>query len=283
MKIDVYQEVTNQIIEQMETLGNDWMMPFTHRSGMPQNATTKAYYQGINVLLLGMFSAFSSNEWASYKQWQSKGAQVIKGSKGTRIIFFKMLESKKKKGDFFPMIRYSTVFNAEQVEGYTPKAEAPEVDLTTRLAAVDAYVSNTLADIREGDRAFYRPSTDSIDMPARSQFLANDTGTATEHYYAVLLHELTHWTGAKTRLDRLDDRSREGYAFEELIAELGSAFNCRKLGIDCEVREDHAQYLASWLKALKGDKKFIFKASTRAQKAVEFLDGLQPADISMAA
>ncbi len=112
-------------------------------------------------------------------------------------------------------------------------------------------------------------------MPDRSAFTGNQDGTPTEHYYSTLFHEVTHWTGHKSRLDRLSDRSREGYAFEELIAELGAAYQCRIFGIDLEPRADHAKYLGGWLKALKDDKRFIFKAAAAAQKAIGFCDSLQ--------
>lgn len=293
MKKDVYQEVTDKIIAQMESLQGGWIKPFTASAGggMPQNASTKAYYQGINILMLGMFNTYSSNEWASYKQWQGKGAQVRKGEKGTPIVFFKMLEKKKKgangQAEFFPLIRYSSVFNAEQVDGYEPAkpADDEQLDLTERLALVDSYIAATQATIVGGNRgACYVPSMDHIEMPERSAFLDTECGTATEHFYSVELHELTHWTGHKDRLNRLDDRSKHGYAFEELIAELGASFQCVRLGINSEPREDHARYLASWIKALKSDKKFIFQAAAKAQKAVEFMDALQPAvDVQEAA
>ena len=190
-------------------------------------------------------------------------------------MFFKMLENKKKAGEFFPMIRYSTVFNADQVEGYTPAAQAEAVDLTERLSRVDEYVSHINARIEQGAPC-YIPALDTVNMPDRSAFMDNEEGTATEHYYSTLFHELGHWTGHKTRLDRLDVKNKHGYAFEELIAELSAAFQCRKHGIDSEPRADHAQYLSGWLKALKDDKKFIFQASAKAQKVVEFLDAKQP-------
>ena len=277
MKHDIHQEITDRIIEQMETCGRDWIKPFTASHHMPVNASTHNQYNGINVLLLGMFSPYSSTEWASYKQWQGKGANVKKGEKGTRIVFFKMLE-KESKGEVtkFPMMRYSTVFNAEQVEGYISAQPVDAIDTTEALANVDEYVKYSGATIDAGNIAAYWPDLDRITMPERSAFIDTPTGTSTEHYYSVLLHELTHWTGHKNREDRLTDKSKEGYAFEELVAELGAAYQCVELGIDSEPREDHAQYLASWLRALKGDKKFIFKAAARAQKAVNYIKALQP-------
>ena len=165
------------------------------------------------------------------------------------------------------------VFNADQVDGYESNTvDLP--DLTERLAHCDAYIDALNIKFGHGSPC-YIPSQDTICMPERNAFTGNADGTPTEHYYSCLFHEVTHWTGHKSRLDRLADRSREGYAFEELIAELGAAYQCRIFGIDLETRADHAKYLSGWLTALKNDKKFIFKAAASAQKAIEFCDSLQ--------
>ncbi len=276
MNVDIYQDVTNRILEAMEAGDTNWLKPFTASSGMPANAVTRNEYHGINVLLLGLLNPFQSSEWASYKQWQAKGANVQKGQKGTRIVFFKQLEKENKdtgKIDRIPLLRYSTVFNADQVDGYKSNAiNLP--DLTQRLAHCDAYIDSLNIVFGTGSPC-YIPSQDSICMPSRCSFTGNQDGTPTEHYYSTLFHEVTHWTGHTSRLDRLSDRSREGYAFEELIAELGAAYQCRIFGIDLEPRADHAKYLGGWLKALKNDKRFIFKAAAAAQKAIGFCDSLQ--------
>jgi antirestriction protein ArdC len=276
MNVDIYQDVTNRILEAMEAGETNWLKPFTASSGMPANAVTRNDYHGINVLLLGLLNPFQSSEWASYKQWQEKGANVQKGQKGTRIVFFKQLEKENKdtgKIDRIPLLRYSTVFNADQVDGYESNTiHLP--DLTQRLAHCDNYIESLNIVFGNGSPC-YIPSQDTICMPSRCSFTGNQDGTPTEHYYSTLFHEVTHWTGHSSRLDRLSDRSREGYAFEELIAELGAAYQCRIFGIDLEPRADHAKYLGGWLKALKNDKRFIFKAAAAAQKAIGFCDSLQ--------
>ena len=276
MNVDIYQDVTNRILEAMEAGETNWLKPFTASSGMPANAVTRNEYHGINVLLLGLLNPFQSSEWASYKQWQEKGANVQKGQKGTRIVFFKQLEKENKdtgKIDRIPLLRYSTVFNADQVDGYESNTiHLP--DLTQRLAHCDNYIESLNIVFGNGSPC-YIPSQDTICMPLRCSFTGNQDGTPTEHYYSTMFHEVTHWTGHSSRLDRLSDRSREGYAFEELIAELGAAYQCRIFGIDLEPRADHAKYLGGWLKALKNDKKFIFKAAAAAQKAIGFCDSLQ--------
>lgn len=293
-KPNAYEVITAQIVEAIEAGALTFTMPWNSKgraSGLPFNASTGNAYNGINILRLWVgesANGFSTNAWASYKQWQAKGCQVRKGEKGTPIVFFKPLEIERKGADggpekaTIPLIRLSTVFNADQVEGYaSPAALDTEEDKTARLRAADLFVGNAGADIRHGgDAAFYRPSADYIQMPNRSQFIGTDTSTATEAYYSTLLHELTHWTGNKRRLDRLEFKNSfgsEGYAFEELVAELGAAFLCQSLGVTVTPRQDHAAYIQSWLKVLKNDSRAIFKAAAQAQKAADYLHGLQAA------
>ncbi|WP_052692097.1 zincin-like metallopeptidase domain-containing protein [Teredinibacter purpureus] len=146
-----------------------------------------------------------------------------------------------------------------------------------RIAEIEKFITQSGAVIKEDqNRASFVPSHDEINMPPKTLFFDNGQ-SATENYYAVLLHELTHWTGGKSRLDREQvghSTDEKKYAFEELIAELGSAFLCSHFRIKQHGRDDHATYIKSWLQALKNDKKFIFKAASQAQKAVDFLHGL---------
>jgi len=158
--------------------------------------------------------------------------------------------------------------------------ELPELTPTDLLDNAEAYVSNSGASITfGGDVACYSPVADKIKCPTPDQF------DSTESYYGVLLHELVHWTGHKTRCNRdlLNSFGSEDYAKEELVAELGAAFLCSDLGITPEPRQDHAGYLASWLKVLKSDKKFIVRAATKAQAAIDHLNGLQANQSSEAA
>ena len=135
----------------------------------------------------------------------------------------------------------------------------------------------------DSGRAFYSPASDSIQMPPRNGFVATETSTANETYHSTLLHELGHWTGHKSRLDRLDLKSQHGYAFEELIAELAATYQCVRLGVSSAPRADHAQYLSGWLAALRGDKRLIVKAASRAQAAVDYIEGLQDSETEIAA
>jgi len=178
------------------------------------------------------------------------------------------------------------LFNADQVEGYQPEGIVETPDLTKRLDNAENFIIKTGAIISHGGTsAFYRPSSDSITMPDKWRFVGTDTTNATQAYYSTLLHELTHWSGNAIRLDRTKGKrfGDTDYAFEELVAELGAAFLCADLGIENEPRLDHAQYVASWLKALKNDKQAIFSAASYASKAMAYLKTLDIQPIAIAA
>ena len=300
MKRDYTTKITQSIIDAIEAgaTADKWQAPW-HRGtaeGMPVNAITGNEYSGINVLIFGMAGLrFETNEWATFNQWKNAGTPVKKGERGTKFVYYSTFN--KETGNVvngepeiaaIPFLKVYTAFNADQVEGREANSGREALpDLVERQAQADRFIAATGADIHHGGaRAFYRPLTDEIHMPSRERFRQVGETSPTEGYYSTLLHELTHWTGAKHRLDRLNMGARFGdnaYAFEELIAELGAAFLCRKLRISTAPREDHAQYLDSWLKALKANPKYLFKAAAAAQKAVEHLDGLQAQDIAKAA
>lgn len=286
---DVYQEVTDKIVAAIEAGGlGKWQMPWHKVTGssalgagsMPVNTDGRPY-SGINVPLLWIAAAskgYDSNVWGTYKAFEGKGAQVRKGEKATSIVFMSKFSPKPKAGqkpeDVKPILfaRFYTVFNVSQVDGYkgatvTEPAGLPPAG-PERVAYVDSYFSAIGIDTRHGgNRAYYMPAIDSVQMPHLAQF-KDSTG-----YYSTLAHEYTHATGHKARLDRnLSGRfGSESYAAEELIAELGAAFTCAMLGLDNEPRPDHAQYLQNWLNVLKADKKAIFTAASMAQKACKWL------------
>lgn len=282
-KNDVYQQVTNQIIVAIEAGNLETGLPW-HRvnGGLPINISTNKAYRGINTVALWameMDKGYSSSVWGTYKQWKEKGAQVKKGEKASLIVFYKSLEvedGETGEAKEIPMAKISYVFNAAQVDGYT--VTLPEPKFIDSLTQVDSFIANTQAAIEHtGQTACYIPSQDKILMPEKQLFVGTQNESATTGYYSVLLHELTHWTGAKSRCDRVQaQRTKETYAFEELVAELGAAFLCGEFGIGCGSRADHAGYIASWLEALKGDSKFIFQAASQARKAADFLNSLQP-------
>lgn len=287
MKFDVYTTVTDSIIAAIEAgqTGDKWVMPWSGSMSVAQNATTQKSYRGVNILALWAeqtIKGYNSNYWASYKQWASKGGQVRKGSKSTGIVYWSTIEDKKKKNEDgspkkFMFAKYSLVFNADCVDGYELPVEPEKPGTAEQIETADKFILGTEAKISyEGTRAFYSPSSDSITIPPIEKFFDTETSTATESYYSTQLHELTHWTGANHRLERIKHKKfgDKDYAFEELVAELGAAMMCSTLGITASTRADHAQYIHNWLKGLKNDKKLIFTAASQSQKAVDFLEAL---------
>lgn len=189
-------------------------------------------------------------------------------------------ESGEEQDRTIPFLKGYTVFNVEQIDDlpahYYARAAAPVLDPVERIAPVESFLAHTGAAVSHGgNQAFYMPSQDRIQMPPFAFF------RDPESYYATLLHETVHWTKHATRLERDFGRKRwgdEGYAMEELVAEIGAAFLSADLGITPDIREDHASYIASWLKVLKDDKRAIFSAAGHAQRAASFLHDLQPAE-----
>ncbi|WMS45327.1 zincin-like metallopeptidase domain-containing protein (plasmid) [Acuticoccus sp. MNP-M23] len=289
-RFDVHQHITDQIVTAIEAGADNWQMPW-HRSAhaitRPQNIASGKGYRGINVLSLWVAAAandYAHGMWGTYKQWQEHGAQVKKGEKSSVIVFYKELERAREddpsETETVLFARASRVFNAAQVEGFTVEDEAPTEDRIEPVDAAEAFTAATGAMVNiGGERAFYRPAKDRIQMPDRERFTGTATSNPTEAWYGTLLHEICHWSGAAHRLDRqLSTRfGDDAYAAEELIAELGAAFLCADLGITSEPRPDHAAYLASWLKILKADKKAVFTAASAAGKAADYLTNLAAA------
>lgn len=290
-KPDVYHAITARIIAAIETGAGAFQMPW-HRGGTarPRNACTGKAYRGVNVLALWAAAAaagYWSGHWASYKQWGKLGAQVRRGEKASIIVFYKELERdvEDENGETeiktIRVARASYVFSAEQVDGW--EAPMPAVRSTAEiLERAEAFIAATGAVIRHGgDRACYLPAADEIRTPRWEQFVGSATSTATESYYATLLHELTHWTGHKSRLDRdLSGRfGNHAYAMEELVAELGAAFLCADLEVTNVPRDDHAAYIASWLEVLKRDTKAVFTAAGKAAQAANYLFGFQSEEV----
>ncbi len=283
---DIYQDITNAIIAQLETGVAPWVKPWSGGSAMslPKRVTGENY-QGINILLLWTAAheqGYSSAYWMTFKQAKELGAQVRKGEKSTTIVYANVFtrEEQDAAGNdierVIPFLKTYAVFNAEQIDGLPEKFHAEPVTFPMtgqRLEVVDSFFAKTGADIREGGtKAFYAPSSDHIQMPPFASF-------KTAHFFATTLcHEGIHWTKKESRLNR--DFGREkwgdaGYAREELVAEIGSAFLAADFGLEFEPRPDHAAYIANWLTVLKNDKRAIFQAASHAQKAVQYLHDFQ--------
>ena len=281
-KRDVYARVTAQIIEAIEQGVGNWRMPW-HTSGRfafsPINVIRKKPYRGINTVCLwaaAQSKGYESGEWATYQQWQDKGAQVRKGEKSTLVVFWKFANDRGESqsdsdspasGSRLLFTRGYSVFNAAQVDGYTPKTDA-ERPMLERVEQADLFFKAIGSDLRHGgNQAFYSPAGDYVQMPPFAAFRESVS------YYSVLAHEHTHWTanGARCKRELGKRFGDSAYAAEELIAELGAAFTCAHLGLSTEPREDHAQYLQSWLRVLKADKRAIFTAASKAQQATDWM------------
>lgn len=263
---DIYQQVTDRIINALEQGTAPWLKPWAaNKCGAvgPYNAASGRPYNGINWLVLG------EGGWLTFKQAKELGGSVRKGEKGTQIVFWSFPKIKQDDGTekVVPFAKGYTVFAVEQCDGIDAaklKAPAPVVAGQTNINVIAAQAG---AQVRHGGaRAYYSPSTDHVQMPSLDAFESADA------YAGTLAHELVHWTGHQSRCDRQFGKrfGDDAYAFEELVAEIGSAFVCAQMGIALEGLQ-HTSYVASWLKVLKGDKRAIFTASSQAKKAAEFL------------
>jgi len=295
-RVDIYARVTAAIIAQLETGTRPWMQPWgggqTPIRPLRHNGVA---YRGINTLLLWMTSAergYQSPYWMTYGQAQTLGGQVRESEKSALVVYAGAVEKREENDEGedverrIPFLKGYAVFCADQIDGlpdhFYAKATVPEGgDCKTRIAHADAFFANLGADIREGGhRAYYHPAGDYIQMPHFDAFVS------AEAHATTLAHECIHWTKRKDRLDRDFGRKSfgdEGYTLEELVAECGSAFLAADLGLEIEPREDHAAYLASWLKVLKGDKRAIFRAASHAEQAAAFLHACQPGAVSISA
>ena len=284
---NIYARITGRIISALEQGVRPWVQPWSLKhSAAPVSRPLRhngTPYTGINVLALWCTSVergYIAPIWMTFRQAIELGAHVRKGESGTLVVYansFKVAEDNK--GDDgeeaereVHYLKGYTVFNVEQIDGlppqYATQATPPPPNASARIAQAERLAASSQATIRHGGgRAFYAPQADVLQMPPFEAF------RDAESYYATLLHELTHWTAHGSRLAReLSKRFGDAaYAAEELIAELGAAFLCADLGVTLEPRDDHASYVAVWLKVLRNDQRAIFTAASQAQRAVQFL------------
>lgn len=277
MNVDaLYAEVTARLIAKIEAGVGQWRMPWhiDHRSGLPISIDQRIY-RGVNSVWLSMIDEDAGHQtgtWGTYKAWSGVGCQVRKGQKGTHVILWKpVAKEDAKDGKPHLIARTYAVFATEQVDGPAAERLLEEARLprTPRpVSEVDRLFDNIGAKLTfGGNRAYYSPVEDAIRLPDFSQFIEPTA------FYSTLAHEHIHWTGHKDRCDRdLSGRfASESYGMEELVAELGAAMFCHRIGIPSLDREDHSEYLASWLRTLKADTKAIVSVSSAAQKASDFL------------
>jgi antirestriction protein ArdC len=284
--------ITDQIIKMLDDGVVPWRKPWKLQAGMmPYNATTKRAYSGLNAILLGM-SEYSDPRWITYKKTDDLGGNVRKGEKSTRIIFWKVTEKpcspQHSRGEIcngcgprhpnvkkFWMLRYYSVFNVEQCEGLElPPIEKPtSFDPIAEAEEIIASMPNLPSITHDGgDKAFYRPLTDSIHLPRREAF------DSAEEYYSTAFHETGHATGHESRLNRhgletgIAPFGSDTYSREELVAEFTSAFLCARSGIENTI-ENSAAYIDGWKKVLKADTKLVITASAQGQKAANYILG----------
>ncbi len=265
---DIKQDITDKIIDALENNIVPWRSPFA----FPMNFHSRHRYSGINVLILWlemMQKGYTSHYWLTFKQTKELKGSVRKGESGCPIIFYKLLEKKETNSNgetevkCIPIIKYYYVFNLSQVE---------DVDIDTNNEDIKdipdfrMLLDNCGAVIKHhGEKAFYSNTDDFINLPFKSKFHSN------EDYYSTLAHELVHWSGNKSRLDRLDIKTSQELAFEELIAEIGSGFLLSEYNLKTDI-DNTAAYVRSWLELLKNDKNCIFSAAKKANEAVEYLN-----------
>jgi antirestriction protein ArdC len=287
---DVYTRITAVIVSQLEAGTRPWQRPWSEetvggRIFRPLRACGTSY-RGVNVLSLWLAAnekGYASPYWFTFNQAKALGGFVRKGEHGSLVVYANSVKktvtgvnSDEVERDIFFMRGY-TVFNAGQVDGLPERFAAPPQSPACpedRVSHADAFFRATGAEVRHGgDRAYYAAGCDYVQMPPSVAFKDR------ESYYATLAHEVAHWTKHPKRLDRGFGQKTwgdEGYAREELVAEIAAAFLCADLGLTLEPREDHAAYLASWLTVLRNDKRAIFQAAAYAQKAADYLHALQP-------
>jgi antirestriction protein ArdC len=280
IKADVYQKVTDAIVNAIEQGAGAYHMPWTMRKDKgfsPVSVGSAQAYRGVNTIVLwaqAQSKGYASALWGTYQQWLSLGSQVRKGEHGSPVVYWgtygKQTEDSEDDSRVRLFCKGYTVFNAEQVDGFKLSAKlTPKLSHNERIARAESFFARVGVAVRDGgNRAFYRPDVPgAVWMPGFEQF------PEASQFYSVLAHETTHWTSHASRCNReLGKRFGDSaYAVEELIAELGSAYTMAHLEIELTPRGDHAAYIDSWLKVLKADKRAIFTASSKAQQAADFM------------
>lgn len=269
--MSVYDIITEQITDQLEKGVVPWKQ--TWKCGVPMNFITKKPYNGFNSMFLA-FQGYTSPYWITFNQCSKRGGKIKKGEKSTIVVFWnpttRTVEEKgKTKEKPSLLLRYYRVWNIEQCEGIEMKDEDREVKPIKKCEdVVKGY--KDIPEIKHGMKPCYMPKSDQIGMPKQKAFDKD------EYYYSTLFHEMAHSTGHEKRLDRKEGMlnaryGSENYSKEELIAELGACFLCGHTGVAPMTMQNSASYIANWLTALKNDKKLLISASSKAQKAVNYI------------
>jgi antirestriction protein ArdC len=240
---------------------------------MPANLVTKKEYRGINIFLLAA-QGYGSRYWVTYRQAQALDGNVKKGAHGSKVVFWKFDEYRKENSATGEtenhksiLLRYYTVFNLEQCEGIKSPESVPIINPIEQCESIVRSMTNPPG-FAQDSQACYRPSTDTVGMPARSAF------NSAEEYYSTFFHELTHSTGHPSRVGREGIMNHnpfgsEDYSKEELVAEMGAAMLCGVAGIESQTLGNSAAYLQAWINRLRSDSRLIVSAASQAQKAAD--------------
>jgi len=268
-----YEIVTESIIMQLESGVAPWRKPW--RTEAPANLVSKKEYRGINIFLLAS-QGYGSRYWLTYRQAQALGGNVKKGAHGSKVVFWKIDEYKKENEETGEtenrksiLLRYYVVFNLEQCEGIKSPEPAPTINPIEQCESIVERMPNPPR-FEQDSQASYRPSTDTVGMPARSAF------DSAEKYYSTFFHELTHSTGHPSRLGREgivnhNPFGSDEYSKEELVAEMGAAMLCGVAGIESQTLDNSAAYLQTWIERLRSDSRLIVSAASQAQKAADYI------------
>lgn len=284
-KRDIYQLVTDKVIEQLEKGVVPWAFPVSVR-GAPKSMTTNKDYRGINFFLL-LWSSFDSRYWVTFNQAKKLGGHIRKGEKSSLVVYWhwrseEQLEALRQKtpnpAPCFPI--YSIVFNVEQCEGITPPQDDTKIFEHSPIEEAERVIREMpnapTIDYTHSNQPGYSPVVDTVIIPAARRF------EKAERFYSVLFHELAHATGHEKRLNRQDSKKQRSfgsldYSFEELVAEMTAAFLCAHCGIENQV-EQSAAYIKGWLSVFRQDKKILLEAATAAQKATDYILGKRDAE-----
>ena len=286
-KFNIYEEITNRIIKQLEDGKIPWNKPWSGIAGGAYNRVSKKPYSLLNQMIL-----MHDGEYATYKQWSELGGKVKKGEKSEIVVFWKIFQTEEVKDGkvekkSIPLLKYINVFHVSQIEGVEPKDIKPiehePIEEAERIKRDYATRENLSINEVVSDRAFYSPMMDYIQVPCKEQF------KDIMEFYSTLFHEMVHSTGHRDRLGRLDSSVKfagfgsEEYSKEELIAEIGSAFLMNHIGIETpKTFKNSAAYIQSWLKVLRNDNKFIVSASGKAEKAMKYILGTMEENVATA-
>lgn len=275
-KFNIYEEITNKIIDQLEDGIIPWHKPWSGVMGGAYNRVSKKHYSLLNQMLLKY-----DGEYATYKQWKDLGGTVRKGEKSEIVVFWKILQVEEAKDGkvekkSIPLLRYINVFHVSQVDGVEPKSielvEHKPIEEAEQIKIDYANRENIIIKEMITNEAFYSPSKDYIQVPCKEQY------KDIIEFYSTLFHEMVHSTGHKDRLGRLDCSVKfagfgsEDYSKEELVAEIGSAFLMNHIGIETsKTFKNSAGYIQGWLEVLRNDNRFIVSASSKAEKAMKYI------------